>query len=315
MLETILETLPQQIVNGLAIGAIYALIALGYTMVYGVLGFINFAHGELFMIGAVVSTLLVGAMLTAELFRDGPSWMIIALVMLLVMSLCSSLGVTIERTAYRPLRNSGRLIPLISSLGVQILLQNGVMLTAGVRPMAMRELIPLHRFDLFGVYLTNRQIIAFLVALGLMALMVFLVQRTVLGISIRATAEDLEATSLMGVRTNTVIAWVFAIGGAMGAAGGCLFALNYGIAVWNMGFVAGLKAFTAAVLGGIGNIPGAMVGGIVLGLLEALGAGYLPLLTGGALGPEYRDIFAFIVLIAFLVLRPSGLLGKQLSKA
>jgi branched-chain amino acid transport system permease protein len=230
------------------------------------------------------------------------------------MALMAALGVGIERAAYRPLRAAGRLSPLISALGVSVFLQNATMNVVGPAPRFFPEVLPTAEFELLGVIVQDRQLLILVVATGLMAWLHYLVNHTVFGLAVRATAEDREAASLMGIEIDRVIALVFVIGPALGAAAGVLFAMLYGVVLWNVGFLAGIKAFTAAVLGGIGNIPGAMLGGLLLGLVETVGAGYLPILTRDVIGPEYKDIFAFVILILVLIFRPMGLLGERVAR-
>ena len=310
----LIELLPQQLINGLTIGAVYALIALGYTMVYGVLQLINFAHGDLFMLGAMVAVFLLGAMAVTEPLALSAGIPVLVLVFLVSMALIAVLGVTIERVAYRPLRNVSRLAPLISALGVSVFLENATMNVIGPGPRFLPEVIPVTDIQIFGIIVQDRQILILLVATGLMVWLHYLVNHTTFGLAVRATAEDKDAASLMGIDIDRVIAMVFVLGPALGAAAGVLFAMQYGVVLWNVGFLAGIKAFTAAVLGGIGNIPGAMLGGLLLGLIETFGAGYLPILTHDVIGPEYKDIFAFVILILVLIFRPMGILGERVAR-
>jgi branched-chain amino acid transport system permease protein len=310
----LIELLPQQLINGLTIGAVYALIALGYTMVYGVLQLINFAHGDLFMLGAMVGVFLLGAMAVTEPLGLGVAIPLLVAVFLVSMALIAALGVTIERLAYRPLRHASRLAPLISALGVSVFLENATMNAIGPGPRFFPEVIPVADIEFLGVVVQDRQILTLVVATVLMVWLHYLVNHTTFGLAVRATAEDKDAASLMGIEIDRVIAMVFVLGPALGAAAGVLFAMQYGVVLWNVGFLAGIKAFTAAVLGGIGNIPGAMLGGLLLGLIETFGAGYLPILTRDAIGPEYKDIFAFIILILVLIFRPMGILGERVAR-
>lgn len=314
MIASLIQLAPQQLVNGLTIGSVYALIALGYTMVYGVLQLINFAHGDLFMLGAMVGVFLLSAMAFTSPLSLGVMLMVLVLVFLAAMGFSAAFGVAIERVAYRPLRNAGRLAPLISALGVSVFLENGTMNTVGPRPRFFPDLVPTSMLSVFGLSFSNTQFIILIVAALLMVALYYLINRTLFGLAVRATAEDKDTASLMGIDIDRVIASVFVIGPALGGAAGILVAMQYGVVVWNMGFLAGIKAFTAAVLGGIGNIPGAMLGGLALGLVETFGAGYLPILTGGAIGPEYKDIFAFAILILILVFRPMGILGERVAR-
>ncbi len=305
-----MDILLQQIFNGLTLGAIYALVALGYTMVYGILGLINFAHGEVVMIGALSSLAVMKPLAASGL----PAPLVLLIALVVAMLVCMSLGFSIERVAYRPLRGAPRLAPLITAIGVSIVLQQLAMLIWGRNYHAVPSLLPAGSHEVFGAQVTELQVIILLVAAATMAALMLLVNRTRLGRAMRATAENPAIAGLMGVDVNRIIALTFVIGSALAALAGVLVAANYGIAHYHMGFMLGLKAFTAAVLGGIGNIPGAMLGGVLLGLIEALGAGYIGDLTGGFLGSHYQDVFAFFVLIVVLVFRPSGLMGEKVSE-
>jgi|SRR5581483_953317 branched-chain amino acid transport system permease protein len=310
----LIELLPQQLINGLTIGAVYALIALGYTMVYGVLQLINFAHGDLFMLGAMIGVFVLTALAVTEPLPLGLGLALLVGIFIVSMALVAGLGVAIERVAYRPLRTAGRLSPLISALGVSVFLENATMNVVGPAPRFFPEVVPTTELQLLGVTIQDKQILILLVATALMVWLHYLVNHTTFGLAVRATAEDKDAASLMGIDIDRVIAMVFVLGPALGAAAGVLFAMFYGVVLWNVGFLAGIKAFTAAVLGGIGNIPGAMLGGLMLGLVETFGAGYLPILTHGLVGPEYKDIFAFIILILVLIFRPMGILGERVAR-
>jgi branched-chain amino acid transport system permease protein len=311
-LELLVAIFPQVLLDGLILGFMYALIALGYTMVYGVLEFINFAHSEIFVVGAFVG---VEILLTFKALGwiDLVSPFLILLVVLLVGMLASGLlAVTVERIAYRPLRGAPRLIPLISAIGVSFFLQDAVRLVESIWRNAFNLVYPtMETLNLrFSFTETIDVSVKSLVVIVASLLMLWglhaLVNRTKIGKAIRAVAEDQATASLMGINVNRMISLTFLIGGAMGGAAGVLFGVQYGLINPYTGFIPGLKAFTAAVLGGIGNIPGAMVGGLVLGLLEAFAASYLSLLTGGAFGAEYKDIFAFSILILILIFRPKG---------
>jgi len=302
----------QQILNGLVLGSIYALIALGYTMVYGVLGIINFAHGEVLMFGALIALVVIKNLLA--FFPTIPLWLILVVALLVAMSGCAVLSFYIEKIAYRPLRNAPRLVPLISAIGMSILLQTIAMIIWGRTPLNFPQLLPEQSLAIFGTgaLVTVKELIIMLTALIVMVALLFLVKKTRFGRAIRATAENPQVAGLMGVNTTRVISYTFILGGTLAALAGVMIASNYGSAHFYMGFMPGLKAFTAAVLGGIGNIPGAMLGGLLLGLIEALGAGYIGTLSGGIFGSNYQDIFAFLVLILVLVFRPSGILGEKL---
>ena len=303
------DILLQQILNGLVLGSVYALIALGYTMVYGILQLINFAHGEVLMVGAMVAAWLVPMLLAAGV----PAPLALLLVVLAAVPVCMVLSVAIERIAYRPLRNAPRLAPLITAIGVSIVIQTVAMIVWKPNPIVFPDLLPTNPVPIFGAILAPKQILILVVSAAMMIGLVLLVNRTRLGRAMRATAENPRIAGLMGVNANQVIAATFAIGAALAAVAGVLVAMNYNIAQFSMGFIPGLKAFTAAVLGGIGNLAGAMVGGLLLGIIESLGAGYIGDLTGGFLGSHYQDIFAFVVLIIVLVFRPSGIMGERVA--
>lgn len=301
----------QQLINGLVLGSIYALVALGYTMVYGILELINFAHGEVTMIGAMVALSVIGVLLGAVPALPG-MWVLLAGVLVAVPT-CMGLGYVIERVAYRPLRQAPRLAPLITAIGVSIILQNAAMLIWGRGYLSFPAILPRKHHEILGATITDLQIAIVALSLAIMLGLVLLVQRTRLGRAMRATAQSREVAELMGVNVNTVISATFLIGSALAAVAGVMVSAYYGLAHYYMGFLLGLKAFSAAVLGGIGNIAGAMLGGLLLGIIEALGAGYIGELTGGFLGSHYQDVFAFMVLILVLVLRPSGLLGESVA--
>ncbi|NJM32411.1 MAG: branched-chain amino acid ABC transporter permease [Limnobacter sp.] len=313
----------QQLINGLVLGSIYALVALGYTMVYGVLGLINFAHGEVLMVGALTALSAVTALLGVNPDLHGAILLTVGL--LAAVPVCVALSWTIERVAYRPLRNAPRLAPLITAIGVSIVLQTLAMIIWGrnyhIFPQTLSpEPITLLLFPATAqmdyersVSVTPIQVLIVVGAAALMLGLTYLINKTRLGKAMRATAESPEIASLMGINPNTVISATFVIGAALAGVAGVMVAANYSIAHFYMGFLPGLKAFTAAVVGGIGNIYGAMLGGLLLGIVESLGAGYLGQLTGGFLGSNYQDIFAFAVLILVLTLRPSGILGEKVS--
>jgi branched-chain amino acid transport system permease protein len=292
----------QQLINGLTVGALYALIALGYTMVYGVLEMINFAHGDVFMVGSFLG-LVILAGLGAPTAASGLA-VVLAAACLGAMVGCGALGVTIERVAYRPVRGASRLGPLISALGVSLFIQNAVMLLVGARPKPFPQIIPKQLYHAGGAVYTNVQLLLLVTGLLLMLGLDQFVRHTRWGKAMRAVAQDAEAAGFMGVEVNRVIALTFLIGSVLAAGAGVMVGLYYGIVDFFMGYVAGLKAFTAAVLGGIGNLRGAMLGGLLLGIVESFGAGFV--------GAHWRDVIAFAVLIAVLVLRPVGLLGQQL---
>lgn len=297
----------QQIINGLVQGSIYALVALGYTMVYGIMGLINFAHGEVVMIGALVS-ITVTSTLAAAGMPIGLAGLFGLVAAILV---CMALGWSLERIAYRPLRGSPRLTPLITAIGMSIVLQNLAMIIWGRNYLTFPPLLPKVNFEVAGAHFTLVQVAIVLLSAAMMSALVFLVYRTKLGMAMRATAQNPAVASLMGVNINRVIAAAFVVGSALAAVAGVMVGSYYEIAHYQMGFMLGLKAFTAAVLGGIGNLAGAMAGGVLLGVIEALGAGYIGDLTGGFLGSHYQDIFAFVVLIGVLMFKPSGLFGEK----
>jgi branched-chain amino acid transport system permease protein len=314
--DLLVRIFPEVILDGIILGFMYALIALGYTMVYGVLEFINFAHSEIFIAGAFVGVeILLG--LQGRGLLEGLPWPVVLLLALMAgMAASGLLAVTVERVAYRPLRGAPRLIPLISAIGVSFFLQDLIRLFESLWRNAFNLVYPSIdalnlRLELTGTIDVSVKSLGVIVSALLMLWALHLiVNRTKVGTAIRAVAEDQAAASLMGIDVNRIISLTFLIGGAMGGAAGVLFGVQYGLINPYSGFIPGLKAFTAAVLGGIGNIPGAMVGGLVLGLLEAFAASYLSLLTGGAFGAEYKDIFAFSMLILILIFRPKGLLGE-----
>ena len=299
----------QQIINGLVLGSMYALVALGYTMVYGIINLINFAHGDVLMVGALTSWSVVNFL--AE--SGAPGWALMLLSVMVAIVVCAALNLTIERVAYRPLRNAPRLAPLITAMGMSLLLQTLAMIVWKPNPKPFPNLLPIEPINLGGPVITVTQCLILAVTVMLLAVLMWLVNRTKLGRAMRATAENPRVAALMGVKPDMVISATFVIGAALAAVAGVMWAANYGTVQHSMGFMPGLKAFTAAVLGGIGNLAGAVVGGVLLGLVEALGAGYLGQLTGGLLGSHYADIFAFVALIIVLTLRPSGLLGERVA--
>ena len=300
------------------LGSIYALIALGYTMVYGILRIINFAHGDILMVGAL--TTLSGMHALNAHFPTLPPLAQLGLALLLAMAVCALLAMAIERFAYRRLRNAPRLAPLISGIGVSVLLQTVAMIVWSRNPLMFPQILPMDPIAVTHgsaahppALITVTGIVTVALALTVMLGLWLLVEYTRLGRGMRAVAENPRIATLMGVNPNAIIALTFAIGGVFAALAGVMMASNYGSAGFSMGFLPGIKAFTAAVLGGIGNIRGAMIGGLLLGLIESLGAGYLGDLTHGVFGSNYQDIFAFMVLILVLVFRPAGLLGERVA--
>ncbi len=330
LLVGVFALLPQTVIDGVTLGFLYALIALGYTMVYGVLEFINFAHSEIYMVGAFAGAELALALQSAHVLTVIPPLVFIVLAILVGMAVSGLLAVTVERIAYRPLRGAPRLVPLISAVGVSFFLQDAVRLFESFNHNAFYLTFPvIPSFDrriIFGSIATatggtidvgiSVKVIIFIVAAVLMLIgLNYLVNATKLGTSIRAVAQDRPTAALMGINVNQVIALTFLIGGSLGGAAGVLAGVKAGTIDPYFGFIPGIKAFTAAVLGGIGNITGAMLGGITLGLLEAFVASYLTLFSRGALpGADYAAITAFMILIGILIFRPSGLLGEQVGQ-
>jgi branched-chain amino acid transport system permease protein len=306
-----MDVLLQQIINGLVLGSMYALVALGYTMVYGIIGLINFAHGDVLMVGALTSWTIIGWMSNAS--PDLPGWMVLLLATLIAMVVCGALNYTIEKLAYRPLRNSPRLAPLITAIGMSLLLQTFAMILWEPNPKSYPSMLSREPIEVAGAVISVTQITILAVTAITLAFLMWLVNKTNLGRAMRATAENPRVAALMGIKPDVVISATFIIGAMLAAIAGIMWASNYGTVQHAMGFMPGLKAFVAAVMGGIGNLAGAVVGGVALGLIESLGAGYLGQLTGGVLGSQYVDIFAFIVLALVLTLRPSGLLGERVA--
>jgi len=304
-----METFFQQIINGLVLGSMYALVALGYTMVYGIINLINFAHGEVLMFGALISWSVVTAMAESGL----PGWTLMLISLVCSIVVCSVMNFAIEKLAYRPLRNAPRLAPLITAMGMSLLLQTLAMIIWKPNPKPYPSLLPTEPINLGGPVISVTQCLILGLTVCILAALMYLVNRTKLGRAMRATAENPRVAALMGVKPDLVISATFVIGATLAAVAGIMWAANYGTVQHTMGFLPGLKAFTAAVLGGIGNLGGAVVGGLLLGLVEALGAGYLGQLTGGVLGSHYADIFAFVALILVLTLRPQGLLGERVA--
>ncbi|MDH4059327.1 MAG: branched-chain amino acid ABC transporter permease [Aquincola sp.] len=299
----------QQIINGLVLGSMYALVALGYTMVYGIINLINFAHGEVLMVGALTSWTVVSLLADSGV----PGWLIMLFSVLCAIVVCAALNFSVEKLAYRPLRGAPRLAPLITAMGMSLLLQTLAMIIWKPNPKPYPLLLPTEPLHVGGAVISITQCLILGLTAVILAGLMYLVNRTKLGRAMRATAENPRVATLMGVRPDMVISATFIIGAALAAVAGVMWAANYGTVQHTMGFLPGLKAFTAAVLGGIGNLAGAVVGAILLGLVEAFGAGYLGALTGGVLGSQYVDIFAFALLILVLTLRPSGLLGERVA--
>jgi branched-chain amino acid transport system permease protein len=292
----------QQLINGLALGAVYALIALGYTMVYGILQLINFAHGEVYMLGAYLGIIVLGVLTYLGLTAYNLPLSLL-LTVLISMAFCSAYGAVIERVAYRPLRNASKLAPLISAVGMSIILQNFVMLAQGKEYKNLPPMLPSEGFTILGANVSPVQIYILTASVLIMVGLHFFVARTRLGKAMRATSQDRVMAGLVGININQVISITFMIGSALAAVAGVMVTLYYGVVHFFMGYLAGIKAFTAAVLGGIGSIPGAMLGGFMLGLIENFGASYI--------SSVYKDAFAFLVLIVTLIIRPAGLLGQK----
>jgi branched-chain amino acid transport system permease protein len=302
-----MEIFLQQLINGLVLGSIYALVALGYTMVYGILGLINFAHGDIVMVGALVALSVAQALAGSGM----PVAVILVFSAAAAILVCVALGVTIERVAYRPLRRAPRLAPLITAIGISILLQYSAALIWSKQYISMPELFKRNLFTVGGAQFTDLQAFIFVLACAVMAGLLWFIKSSRIGKAMRATEQNPDVAALMGVDTNRIISFTFFLGSAIGAVAGVMVVLYYGLGHYFMGFMLGLKAFTAAVLGGIGNVVGAMLGGLLLGIIESLASGYIGDLTGGVLGSNYRDIFAFLVLVMVMVLRPSGLMGQH----
>jgi branched-chain amino acid transport system permease protein len=300
----------QQIVNGLVLGSVYALVALGYTMVYGIMELINFAHGEVVMIGAMVALTVIRALADSGL----PGPVIVLAGLITAIPACMGLGFAIERIAYRPLRTAPRLAPLITAIGISIILQQAAVLVWGRQYISFPLVLTLERYLVGGAVITNLQIFIVVLSGLVMCALVALVQGTRLGRAMRASAQNPAVAGLMGVDVNRVIAATFVIGSALAALAGVMVSAYYAVGHYYMGFLLGLKAFTAAVLGGIGNLGGAMLGGLLLGVIESLGAGYIGDLSGGFFGSNYQDVFAFLVLILVIVVKPSGLLGERVAE-
>ena len=298
----------QQLINGLTLGSVYAVVALGYTMVYGIIQLINFAHGEVVMIGAMVAFTVINLLAANTTL---PPLVMLMMGAGIAIPVCMLVGYTLERFAYRPLRRAPRLAPLITAIGASIVLQHIAMMVWSRNPLAFPQLIPNPVFPVAGATISLVQIAIIVTSILMMAGLTLIVFRTRLGVAMRATSQNPHIAGLMGIDINRVIAATFMLGAALAAVAGVMVGTYYGIAHYTMGSLLGLKAFSAAVLGGIGNLAGAMLGGMLLGIVEALGAGYIGDLTNNVFGSNYQDVFAFMVLIAVLVFRPSGLLGER----
>ncbi len=316
-MELALEILPQVLLDGIVLGFMYALIALGYTMVYGVLEFINFAHSEIFVLGAFVGVEILLMLQDSGQLPNLHPVLVLVIVILAGMLVSGVAAMTLERVAYRPLQGGPRLVALISAIGASFFLQDALRLFESLWRNTfyltyptldfLEQTLPLST----NLVVPVKSVLVVVTALVMLAGLYLFVNCTRIGTAIRAVAQDPETASLMGVPVNQVITLTFFVGGAMGGLAGVLFGLHYSLVNPYTGFVPGIKAFTAAVLGGIGNIPGAVLGGMVLGLMEAFAGSYLSILTNGAFGAEYKDVFAFLILILILIFRPSGLLGEK----
>jgi branched-chain amino acid transport system permease protein len=294
----------QQLINGISLGMIYGLIAVGYTMVYGIIGMINFAHGDIFMVGAFVALISILLLVSGGLM-DGPAALLVVLA--ISMAFTALYGWTVERVAYRPLRGSFRLAPLISAIGMSIVLQNYVQTSQGARPKPIEPLVTggveLMREGNFAVQLSNIQMLIIAATLIVLVVFTWLVTKTPLGRAMRACEQDRKMASLLGVDTDRTISLTFVIGAALAAVAATLYLLRYGVADFFMGFIVGVKAFTAAVLGGIGSLPGAVLGGLLIGLIETFWSAYFSV--------QYKDVAAFSILALTLIFLPTGLLGRQ----
>lgn len=294
----------QHLLNGITIGSGYALIALGYTLVYGVLKLINFAHGEIYMIGAYLCFILLSLIPYLPPSLQGHPLLLILMMLPVAAFLCSLTGFYLEKICYKPLRGAPKLTPLISALGASIFFQNFAMITMGAKDSIFPQLLPQESHRVAGVSFTPMQLVIIACSFFLMAALYFFINRTRMGIAIRAVSTDPYMASLLGVNVDLVISAVFMAGSFLAACAGVMIGFYYGTINFTIGYMAGMKAFTAAVLGGIGNVAGAMLGGLLLGIIEALGSGYF--------STEYKDVYAFFILIGVLIFRPAGLLGKRL---
>jgi branched-chain amino acid transport system permease protein len=326
MLNEMIQSIPQVLIDGLTLGTVYAVIALGYTMVYGILELINFAHGEIFMTGAFIGTTVLIILTGIGWVSAVPAIVMLITVLLLTAIITGLIGMGIERVAYRPLRNAPRLIPLITAIGISFLLQDIVRFIAELKkgnfivtgPSLFTDQLLIKASSISSIFndasIKTSFVIVLVTAVVMMIGLDLFVNRTKWGMAMRAVAQDRETASLMSVNVNKVISITFFIGSALGGATGVLFAVQYGTIDPYIGFILGLKAFTAAVLGGIGNIRGAMLGGLLLGVMEMFASANLTLLTGGVFGAEYKDVFAFAILIIVLLFKPEGLLGKPVAE-
>jgi branched-chain amino acid transport system permease protein len=300
-----MEFFIQQLINGLTLGGIYALIALGYTMVYGIMQLINFAHGEFFAAGGYMGVILLSFLASQGLLETHP-WLCLGGSMILAMIYCSGLAMAVEKVAYKPLRQASRLSVLLSALGMSIFLQNGLMLTQGVYDKPYPTSFTQGGFSYGLITVSYMQLIIIVVTVILLIFLNTLVFKTRIGKAMRATAQDKAMSALVGINSNRIISVTFAIGAGLAAAAGVMVGLYYGSVRYDMGFVPGIKAFAAAVLGGIGNVTGAMLGGLIIGMVEIFGAGYI--------SGQYKDVFAFIILISVLYFMPTGIMGEDVDE-
>ncbi|WP_429830201.1 branched-chain amino acid ABC transporter permease [Brevibacillus laterosporus] len=311
------QILPQVLVDGLTLGFMYAVVALGYTMVYGILEFINFSHGEIFMVGAFVGTEVLLVMEANGVLQGMNPFLALILALIISMVLTGLLGIGIERVAYRPLRNAPRLVPLISAIGVSFFLQDVVRFAEALHRDAFYLTGPIlfpGKIDIGIAQISSKAVIVVVVAIVMMITLTLFINKTKWGIAMRAVSQDQSTASLMTINVDKVIMLTFLIGSSLGGATGVLFAQNYGTIDPYIGFILGMKAFTAAILGGIGNLRGAMLGGVLLGLIESLAGAYMGPLTGGAFGGEYKDVIGFAILILVLLFKPEGLLGEAVKE-
>lgn len=294
-----MDILLQQIINGLVLGSMYALVALGYTMVYGIIGLINFAHGEVLMVGALTSWSVIGLMQDA--LPGAPGWLILLLAMLIACVVAATLNYSIEKIAYRPLRNAPRLAPLITAIGMSIVLSNFIQVTQGPRNKPIPQLVS-QVYDVYGISISLKQILIVVITVVMMTAFWYLVNRTSLGRAQRATEQDRKMAALLGIDVDRTISITFIMGAALAAVAGTMYLMYYGVAVFSDGFTPGVKAFTAAVLGGIGSLPGALLGGLLIGLIESLWSAYFSI--------DYKDVATFSILAIVLIFKPSGILGR-----
>jgi branched-chain amino acid transport system permease protein len=293
------EVFLQQLVNGITLGGVYALVALGYTMVYGIIQLINFAHGEIFAAGGYMGVILISWMVA----QGYPPFVCLGVALVLAMGYCALLAMAVEKLVYKPLRSSSRLSVLLSALGMSIFLQNGLMLTQGVYDRAYPGEMVQGGFEIGGAVVSYMQVVIVGITVVLLVGLNFLVFKTRIGKAMRATAQDKTMSALVGINSSRIISLTFAIGAALACAAGIMVGMYYGSVRYDMGFVLGVKAFSAAVLGGIGNITGAMLGGLLIGMIEVFAAGYI--------SSEYKDVFAFIILIGVLYFMPTGIMGEN----